>query len=130
MLTTNAALGVIKTNSMDASRFIALTTTQVTAAAAKPPDKEQNTRAHNWREIKGCRWLAAFANLAKMGALSCYASLDLEIKWMDRSVWAIGVNLEKPKLFADYQVALPNESMMSTDTASAIMDTISLITLN
>lgn len=57
MLTTNAALGVIKTNSMDASRFITLTTAQVTAAAAKPPDKEQNTRAHNWREIKGCERL-------------------------------------------------------------------------
>lgn len=49
---------------------------------------------------------------------------------MDQSVWAIGVNLEKPKLFADYQVALPNVNMMSTDTVSAIMDTISLITLN
>jgi len=51
---------------------------------------------------------------------------------MDQSVWAIGVNLEKPKLFADYQLALPNVNdvdMMSTDTASAIMASISLITL-
>ncbi len=128
MLTTKATLGVIKTNSMDAS----LATAQVTAAATSHPIKKKTHKcaAGVWSKVASGRQSAAFANLDEMRALSCDASLDWEIKLVDRSVWATGVNWEKPKLFADYQPALHSVNTMSADAAAAIMASISLIALN
>lgn len=131
MLTTNAVLGVIKTNSMDASRFITLTTTQVTAAASKPPDQEQNTQAHNWREIKGCQ-RSLVSCVCKPDQNEGFILLCFFGDQMDgpECVGHWRELRKKPKLFNDYQLALPSVNMMSADTASVIMASISLITLN
>ncbi len=86
----NATLGVIKTNSMDAS----LATAQVTAAATSHLIKKKTHKrtAGVRSKVARGRQSAAFENLDEMRALSCDAALDWEIKRVDRSVWATGVN--------------------------------------